>query len=137
MNLEDECPGWLLGPTFSAIDIVLGVTLNKLALLGFQERLWSKGKRPRVQKLLREIQTRPAFSKAVTEPGNATGKSVSIMQDSAVTIHDIGSAGNGKFDPVEHGKVLDEMQEIVDKETGKVIKAVNGEGEERTWKSLW
>ena len=29
---------WLLGKAFSAVDILLGIVLNRLALLGYQER---------------------------------------------------------------------------------------------------
>ena len=31
--------GWLLGKAFSAVDILLGIILNRLALLGYQVEL--------------------------------------------------------------------------------------------------
>ena len=39
---DDECEAWLLGSgeTFSAVDISLGVILNRLALLGMRYIFW-------------------------------------------------------------------------------------------------
>jgi glutathione S-transferase len=36
-NEDNDGTGWLLGKNFSAVDICLGVVLNRLALLGYQE----------------------------------------------------------------------------------------------------
>ena len=61
---------WILGRSFQAVDILLVVSLNKLALLGFQDALWANGKRPRLEKALTLGQQRPAFQKAVMEVGD-------------------------------------------------------------------
>ena len=39
---DDECEGWLLGSgeEFTAVDISLGVILNRLALLGLRHIFW-------------------------------------------------------------------------------------------------
>ena len=39
---DDECEAWLLGngETFSAVDISLGVILNRLALIGLRYAFW-------------------------------------------------------------------------------------------------
>ena len=63
---EDDCEGWLLGIGFSAVDITLGVILNRLARLGLSHYFWSHGKRPFVHKFLRQIHRRPSFSKAIS-----------------------------------------------------------------------
>ena len=75
MNLDDECPGWLLGPSLSAVDLSLAAALNRLAQLGLQ-RLWvnCERRRPRVERLLREAQARPSFKRAVAETGLADGR---------------------------------------------------------------
>ena len=111
LSLEDECPGWLLGASFSAVDISLSVILNKLALLGFQEYFWARGKRPHVQKFLKEIQKRASFLKSVSDVGSPTGRMVSIQEDTAVTAPD---SGVGVFDADEHSKVMSEMKAVVD-----------------------
>ena len=58
---------WLLGSSLSAVDIMLAVALNRLALLGFGERFW--GQRSFLQKFVLQVQSRASFSEAVARVG--------------------------------------------------------------------
>ena len=58
---------WILGPTFSAVDIMLTVILNRLALLGFGDRFW--GQRPGLQRFMDQVQSRDSFARSVTRIG--------------------------------------------------------------------
>ncbi len=93
--------GWLLGEAFSAVDISLSVSLNRLAQLGLQ-RLWvnCEERRPRVEAHLREAQRRPAFARAVPEMGLADGKPT-VPVDSAVAMTESGAGAPPSGGPVE------------------------------------
>ena len=152
LSLEDECPGWLLGPSFSAVDIALAVILNKLALLGFQERFWARGRRPHIHKFLKEIQRRASFSKSIPDIGSATGRMVSIQEDTAVMAQESGGNGvrgggqqgilkksyiNGTSEENPEGWKTTTVEDGGDGITVEEPAEKKGIEEERTWKSLW
>jgi glutathione S-transferase len=78
----DEIDPRILGSNFSAIDIMLAVVLNRLALLGYRQRFWAD--RPFIEKFIRQIQERPSFLMAVGRIGLTTGfqNSDQIQMDS-------------------------------------------------------
>lgn len=116
MNLHDECPAWLLGPSFSALDIILGVTLNRLAMLGLQ-RLWldCEDRKPHVERFLKEIQKRPSFARAVTDYGSADGNAaLRPLAAAAETAVEVGAVGGGGSEDV-----MSEMERILKDEKKK------------------
>lgn len=154
MHLEDECEGWLLGSSFSAVDISLGVILNKFALLGLQPIFWQgMPPRPHLEKFLTQIQKRQDFVRAVVTLGRARVE-IPVHDDAVFADNAVGA---GK--PVEDNsnsllgrtKLLDSNSDSVEvwqelqnglTEEEKVAKSEEtGEVEEEegevTWKSLW
>ncbi|MGH6989354.1 MAG: glutathione S-transferase family protein [Stellaceae bacterium] len=54
---------WLVGDTFSMADIALAPYVNRLAALGM-ERVWTGGRRPRVERWFERLRARPTFDAA-------------------------------------------------------------------------
>jgi glutathione S-transferase len=75
----NECEIWVLGSTFSAVDITLGVILNRLALLGFGPRFW--GQRPFLKKFVQQIQHRPSFVQSVSRVGHSQTSTGTVQMD--------------------------------------------------------
>lgn len=75
----NECEIWVLGSTFSAVDITLGVILNRLALLGFGPRFW--GQRPFLKKFVQQIQHRPSFVQSVSRVGLSQTSAGTVQMD--------------------------------------------------------
>ena len=66
----DDCVEFMIGETLSFIDIILGVTLNQLALLGYGEDFWlGHEEKPTLRFYLNKIRSRAAFEYNVPEFG--------------------------------------------------------------------
>lgn len=129
LHLDDECPGWLLGPSLSAVDLSLAAALNRLAQLGLQ-RLWvnCERRRPRVERLLREAQQRPSFKRAVPEVGLADGRPPYIPRERK---EEAGESGAGREGEDEEAPKLGTDESIdVWKELKRGISVEEKEGEE-------
>eukprot|EP00095_Tigriopus_kingsejongensis_P003051 snap_masked-scaffold101_size371023-processed-gene-0.7 protein:Tk03051 transcript:snap_masked-scaffold101_size371023-processed-gene-0.7-mRNA-1 annotation:"sperm surface protein sp17" len=142
MHLEDECQGWLLGSSFSALDITLGVSLNRLAQLGLQPRFWlGDPARPHLLQFLEEIQKRPHFQ--CNELGLGQARVDLSPLDSALEVCE---AGNGNPATLMRTQLtegnsdsVDVWQELKNGIPDENVSQVDDEEpeEEVTWKSLW
>ncbi|XP_070574704.1 ganglioside-induced differentiation-associated protein 1-like isoform X2 [Ptychodera flava] len=54
---------WLIGKTFSAVDVYWASILHRLEQLGLAKRYWANGKRPHVTAYLSRIKQRETFTK--------------------------------------------------------------------------
>ena len=52
---------WLVGPTFTAADVTFAILLQRLVLLGLEDRCFSKDKRPNVFDYYERIKKRKPY----------------------------------------------------------------------------
>ena len=64
---------WLVGPSFTAADITFAVLLQRLDMLGLDDRLFSKDKRPNISGYYQKVQQRKAFQQMVEEQMSDSG----------------------------------------------------------------
>lgn len=122
---SEECESWVLGSEFTVVDIALGVVLNRLALLGMQDRFWANGTRPHLERFLGQIQRRNSFAKAVMDVGPVRAPP-KVGIDSAVQASDAGGARPAlespleiPFDEAEHERQVSEFEAFIEAEKDK------------------